>query len=607
MATVDPTQFSSLSNYLASANQTPVENNTGYSPELAAQDANLLKNENFDLGAIASGNYDLLNHNNAAYQAYTPGESIADVIKPLATQYVQASNPTASAVASPTIFNSSPTSTGVDNTINTTPSDQSTSLFNGPVSTSATPKQMYNAPFIMPTQPLVSGFNPTTYTTPENTASSGLSQAGQDYLNSYKAYNAPGNVDYQAIGQDVTGITPGAAATIATLSAIIANMKNGGTIANAAGTGTGSAAGAASALAGGSTSSSAAATAAAAAAAAAAATKAATQTDVTKATPAITSNGVKLNTPSTPTSGTHVGGYTSSDGTNISSWTPGFTINDNGIAVPDSSGVSASTAANIGSVLSKITGIPLLSLGLPALMSFINDQNQKAADAFNADRNMMDTTTTGGAMNVGGEPANAGEAQAAANQAANPVEQAQPTPVTPEQTAAAVASGNDLSPAEQIQAAQEAAAAQAAAQQAAAQAAAQQQAAALAAQQAAAAQAAAQAEAQRQATSMDGLTPSLDGEGSFNGNFTNAYGVSFTPQQVASITGTNLNYTRYGMPVFTTNDGENSTYATIGNYQSGNPSAGGSGGSSWSSSGGMNMSSSDMHALAGLSGYGGGV
>ena len=113
------------------------------------------------------------------------------------------------------------------------------------------------------------------------------------------------------------------------------------------------------------------------------------------------------------TPGSHTG---SGSGTDSSGgWSPGFSVGPDGMATPNGLGLSDGALGAIGGVLSKITGIPMLSLALTQLNAYAMAQNQAAADAYNANNVGV---TTGGAMDVAGEPAAAGEAQAAANAAA---------------------------------------------------------------------------------------------------------------------------------------------------------------------------------------------
>ena len=152
--------------------------------------------------------------------------------------------------------------------------------------------------------------------------------------------------------------------------------------------------------------------------------------------------------------GTDTGGFTDQSDQR-------YSIDANGNVTPNDTGISNSTAGTIGKVASVLTGIPGLSLLGAYLNNKINSDAQAAADAAAAER-ATQNLTTGGAMNVGGDQPAAGEAAAQAN--AGNVTPTTPTPTTPDQTAAAIASGNDLSPAEQVQAAQQAAADQAAQQ-----------------------------------------------------------------------------------------------------------------------------------------------
>ena len=162
----------------------------------------------------------------------------------------------------------------------------------------------------------------------------------------------------------------------------------------------------------------------------------------------------------------NTGGHSASvdvtGGPNDNTPTQGFTIDANGMAVANDTGLSNGAAAGIGKFVSALTGIPGLSL----LGSYLNNKynnnpdNANAAGAYNA--NNVGTVGSG-AVPVSGDNPTAGEAAATAN--AGNVAPVVQQPITPEQAAAAAAEGMTPGEAAQERAAQEQAAAQQAADQ----------------------------------------------------------------------------------------------------------------------------------------------
>ena len=101
----------------------------------------------------------------------------------------------------------------------------------------------------------------------------------------------------------------------------------------------------------------------------------------------------------------------------------GFTVGEDGVATPTSTGLTNTQAGAIGTGITAITGIPGLSAIAQAINAVVNTVNKNAADGYNAPgvANGIGNNggfTGGGAMNVGGDAPTAGEAEAAANAAA---------------------------------------------------------------------------------------------------------------------------------------------------------------------------------------------